>query len=221
MRVQGLVFQEIPGGSFIESTSSHRFVPMENFWISRTEADWESWNEFLAECPQWAAENRESLAQQGLVTADYLAFSPVQAASASASLASRLNAQAMGISWHAATAYCQWLSSKLPLEMQNAWEARLPFEREWEYAARIIQEDLEPTRWNWCYDPFAPAPFFAAPEDIIGGISSPDRSLRGGSWINPPGSVNRYTRGSLPPDACSLFVSFKPVIARKRSGTDE
>jgi formylglycine-generating enzyme required for sulfatase activity len=73
--------------------------------------------------------------------------------------------------------------------------------------------------WEWCGGPFIPLPLFSPsqqgtpPGELP--FDSPEKPLRGGSWVNPAGSVNAETRASLPPSSCSPFVSFRPVLAPK------
>jgi formylglycine-generating enzyme required for sulfatase activity len=143
--------------------------------------------------------------ERDLVTADYLSpypENPVPAVSA--------------VSWYAAEAYCRWLSEQLPTSFAG-WEARLPTETEWEYAAKFAGAqgditDLFGGFWEWCVEPYAPLNFF--PGGAAGTRNSLlERAVRGGSWINPPGTVGAETRASLPPAFCSPFVSFRPVIA--------
>ncbi|MDR2768184.1 MAG: SUMF1/EgtB/PvdO family nonheme iron enzyme [Treponema sp.] len=126
---------------------------------------------------------------------------------------------ASGISHEAAEAYCRWLSALLPPAL-DGWEVRLPTEAEWEYAAlyflrasvREKPVNLEGGLWEWCSGVYTPLNFFPpAPAEIAG----PERPVRGGSWINPPGSVGIGTRGALPPDSASPFVGLRPVVARK------
>jgi formylglycine-generating enzyme required for sulfatase activity len=69
--------------------------------------------------------------------------------------------------------------------------------------------------WEWCSDPYVPLNFLSADPEMIEKIASPERSLRGGSWVNNPGLITAETRASLSPDNSSAFVSFRPVIARK------
>jgi formylglycine-generating enzyme required for sulfatase activity len=177
--------------------------------------------EFLEANPRWRAEGREALVSEGLATNDYLAAEggPGQGGISS-------------VSWFAAQAFCEWLSGKLPPALA-AYEVRLPTEAEWEYAAtsvkrwaaagnaeaaiikHIADSGAASGAWEWCADPYAPLGFFNAAPEAVAAIGSPERAVRGGSALNPPGSVSAETRASLPPALCSPFVSFRAVIAPK------
>jgi hypothetical protein len=189
---------------------SRAFLALEE--ISRV-----SWDAFTAENPQWGVENRDALIARGLVQEDYLR-DPESAAYPYPA--------APGISWYAAAAFCQWLTEKLPPAMREAgWTVRLPTEEEWESAARYFEDGQNnpPSRpaklmgglWEWCANPFTPLDIFStyALERIDSAGAIPlERSVRGGSWINTPGSVDSGTRASLPPETSSPFVGFRPFI---------
>jgi formylglycine-generating enzyme required for sulfatase activity len=51
---------------------------------------------------------------------------------------------------------------------------------------------------------------------MVSGSPPYERAVRGGSWVNPPGSTSIESRGSLPPETSSPFVGFRPVIVPKR-----
>jgi hypothetical protein len=202
-----LLFREIPRGTLIQGAPFPHRRPVGEFLIAETEVNSAAWETFLAANPEWGAEHIRELTEKGLVNDEYLGVSPYPLPGVS------------GISWHAAKAYCLWLTGLLPGNLAS-WEVRLPTEAEWEYAAKLGSpagaagpEDLAGRLWEWCGEPFAPLSFFPAPEEAIRTISSPERPVRGGSWINLPGSVGIETRASLPPSSCSPFVSFRPVIA--------
>jgi len=174
---------------------------VDTFYISETTVSGAAWELFLDQNPRWRRENTEALMREGLAGEGHLQAidspgAPVQGVP--------------GISWYAARAFCQWLTTLLPPQYA-AWEVRLPTEAEWEYAAKAGALDTG-LFWEWCEDPFVPLSFISAPA-----LDSPERSLRGGSWINPAGSIGNETRGSLPPYFSSPFVSFRPVIAPARS----
>jgi hypothetical protein len=201
--LSSLRFREVIGGTLIAGAVFPHPVPIETFWIADTELTQGSWASFLDEQPQWER------AEGGYVFR--------QAADTDT---------AGGVTWYAAEAYCRWLSAALPPAFAG-WEVRLPTEAEWEYAAKLaaagtdVPANLIGGLWEWCADPYAPLHFFPASAETIARISSPERSLRGGAWINPPGSVGAETRGSLSPDTASPFVSFRPIIAQTGTGRHE
>jgi formylglycine-generating enzyme required for sulfatase activity len=225
--VGGLRFIEVAGGVFTTATDFRYETRVNRFYIAANEVSDDEWADFLAENPEWRKENAKSLIQKGFVNGQYLvkpddAFYPSPTVS--------------GVSWFAAAAYCRWLGTKLPPEL-SGWTVRLPNEIEWEYAAisavkgldggriaRMVLRDrpagggrAEPGEaglWEWCDDPFVPVYLLAADGESIAAIGSPKRSVRGGSWVNPPGTVLPETRAGLSPSSCSPFVSFRPVITR-------
>jgi hypothetical protein len=200
--INGIFFRNIQPGTLKEG---NRSFSIEGFSLMEAFVTPALWENFLAENPEWRKENKDRLIEQELVDNGYLetddpALFPI-----------------MGVSWHAAKAFCAWLSAFLP---DKTFEVRLPYEREWEYAAQngyasivhlpyIPAETSMPDLYIWCEDNFAPFHFLTADSQSIGAIGSPERSLRGGR-LDKDGA-----RGSLPPDVSSPFVSFRPVIAKK------
>jgi hypothetical protein len=211
-----LRFRRVPPGEFVLNTNFPQRVRLDNYYIASTELSSEAWEAFLAVTPQWQRENLPTLMERGLASEGYLqepVFPPYE------------NPGVPGISWFAAAAYCQWLTGFLPPNLAS-WEVRLPTEAEWERAAGILRDTdrssgVTPVNmlgglWEWCADFYAPLNFLPAAYEAIRAVASPERSLRGGSWINPPLSVGIETRASLPPSASPAFVSFRPVIAPKQ-----
>jgi hypothetical protein len=198
-------FRRIPGGNFIQSGAFPHRLKLESFYIADTGVKAEEWERFLSANPRWKRENSGALIEQGLVSPAYL-DGPLTLPFP--------NTGVPGVSWFAAQAYCEWLTQSLPASLAG-WEVRLPREAEWEYAAPLFFAEDPPLFWEWCADPYVPLNYLKADPAAIGAVSSPERSLRGGSWINPPGSVGIETRASLAPATSSPFVSFRPVIAPK------
>jgi hypothetical protein len=190
-----LVFREIPGGALAET-----------FYIAETEITNAAWDRFLGERPEWNRENAPALAEKGLVTSDYL----VAASLTGAPESTGPGGLPAGISWYAAAAFCEWFGSRLPPEW-SGWEIRLPTEAEWEYACKTGINMLG-VYWEWCGNPYIPLNFFKE-SSTTADFSTPERPVRGGAWLNPSNSVDAGTRGSLSPESCSPFVSFRPVLS--------
>jgi formylglycine-generating enzyme required for sulfatase activity len=213
-RLDSLSFTTIPGGILAQAAPFPRQISIGEFRICDTEIPPAAFGAFLAAQPQWNRDNLENLLEQNLVTGEYLSGgfeSPEE------------NSGISQVSWYAARAFCSWLSDRLPPSMES-WEVRLPTEAEWEYAAKAVQNwgasdisGLSGGGWEWCGDPYAPLDFIEAPAEAREAAGSPERSLRGGAWINPGAPVRPETRASLPPKSCSPLVSFRPVIARKNA----
>jgi formylglycine-generating enzyme required for sulfatase activity len=219
IRVGGLLFAAIGGGSLVMGEPfPHRFA-VEPFMICTTEVPSPAFADFIDANPQWHPSRRETLEEQGLATTEYIAdFGGIGAG------LNRPGAGQGAVSWHAAQAFCQWLSLRLPVAY-SGWEVRLPTEAEWEYAAKSVRSwgagsgvFFPDGVWEWCADPYSPLPFLDAPQETIAAVGSPDRAVRGGSWLNAAGSTSLETRASLPPASSSPFVMFRPVIARKAEG---
>ena len=90
------------------------------------------------------------------------------------------NQPVVGIDWHAANAYCLWLSTELADILPPGYGIRLPTEVEWEVAARGAAARRYPWGNDWRDDA-------AATEE--------DRDVRGWQWTMPVGC---YPSGSTP-----------------------
>ena len=176
-------------------------------YIAEAPVSVNAWNLFLNDKPEWKIENREALLGKGLVDSQYLEEWDLQ--SQFGGHAGGPAGTAACVSWHAAQAWCEWFSAKLPASL--GLEARLPTEAEWEMAAKTGLPG-QGEFWEWCEDPYAPLDFISAPAAAVKALGSPERSLRGGSWVNTQGSFGIETRASLPPSFCSPFVSWRPVL---------
>ena len=216
VRVGGLLFTGMGSGNLAQGEPFPHHVPIEPFMICVSVIPVPAWEDFLDATPLWRPDQREALEERGLVDSEYLAeFGGISVGRGRTGI-DGINA----VSWYAAQAFCQWLSGKLPASLSD-WEVRLPTEAEWEYAAKSARAwrgyilAFEGRVWEWCADPYSPLPFHAAPREAVSAVGSPERPLRGGSWLNATGSTSPETRAFLPPATCSPFVSFRPVIARK------
>jgi iron(II)-dependent oxidoreductase len=136
--VQGLRFLNIPGGKLLQGDGEDGFasiqlphpVSIPAFLMSEIEVPNSLFQTFIEENPEWALGNKSSLIERRLVDAQYLSSWP--------NGMDQPDWQALpvtNISFYAAQAFCQWLTTKLP-SAYSEYSARLPFESEWEWASR-------------------------------------------------------------------------------------
>jgi len=230
LSLEGVSFTAVDTG-YLEKFGRREIMPP--MLIAGSPISLDAWNRFTDEVPFWAADNREALVAGGFVEESYLL--PVDSSAYP-------EPTAPGISWYAAADYCNWLNSKIPPALEG-WELRLPTEAEWEYAIRQSGQEYG-ALWEWCADPYAPLSFFpvspealemlekenGGPRGVFPKMSvsavrdltdnsiarTLERTVRGGSWINRPGSVSLDSRGGLPPNTSSPFAGFRPVIVPRQ-----
>ena len=205
------------------------------FGLAKTEVTNRQWAAFLAANPRWRPENRETLIADGFADEAYLA-----AWASDSGLGTKASLPVTGVSWAAASAYCEWLSSR----STGAWKAALPTEAMWEAAARTgLADPAALTRknatwsdtsasgpapvgasgldaagiadlfgnvWEWSADSYLAYPALAS-----GGCSGAERTVRGGSWANAPDTISIYSRGGVASAHASEFLGFRPAIVAR------
>jgi len=141
--VAGLSFRGIPAGDLVMGkddsldTLGKSFdqllahpVRVEAFYLGAVEVTNAEFQGFVADNPDWAPANRAALIQKGFVMDTYLAsWNGNVPAAGTAAL------PVTSVSWYAASAYARWLSRRVQAVLPG-YEARLPLESEWEWAAR-------------------------------------------------------------------------------------
>jgi iron(II)-dependent oxidoreductase len=136
--VQGLSFMTVPGGQLLQGDGEDGFASVQlphpvsifSFLMSEAEVTNGLYQAFTKENPEWAPANRSSLVDQELVDEQYLSNW-----SNAADQPNWTNLPVTNVSFYAAEAFCRWLTSKLP-PAYSEYSIRLPFESEWEWAAR-------------------------------------------------------------------------------------
>jgi formylglycine-generating enzyme required for sulfatase activity len=264
--VAGMTFRAIPSGDLVMGKDDNleslgksidrllaHPVRIEAFYLGTTEVTNGAYQAFISENTDWSPANRAALLQKGLVTEGYLADWKTGVPPAGAS-----DLPVTSVSWHAAAAYCQWLTHRVQSALPG-YLARLPSEAEWEWAARggirgmpyplggkpggavffkpgiagpspagasepngYGLRDMLGNVWEWCADPFSINSSLLSSLDpgVNASIEkalpdAPDRSVRGGSWADQPGTDKVYTRGAQPAEWCTPYLGFRVALARQ------
>ncbi len=132
--VAGASFVHLSGGSFVmgmDGSGSEldrpHVVSVSDLYLQSTPVTRAQFRAFLTDVPAWRESERDTLVNAGLVTADYLRSWGFSSDPGDGRL------PATEISWHAAQAYLEWLTRRLPPAF-DGYRARLPFEEEYEWA---------------------------------------------------------------------------------------
>lgn len=112
MTVDGMELREIPTGKFLMGDERHEVEILYPFRMARF--------------PVTVAQFREAVEAGGVEIKE------------SWGLHQPANSPMVGVSWHEARAFCDWLTKRWREEekIESGWEVRLPTEAEWEKAAR-------------------------------------------------------------------------------------
>jgi formylglycine-generating enzyme required for sulfatase activity len=197
LELAGIRFRAIPAAEITNSSpGASRFLhdaSIGNFMVCETPVPRSLFETFIGENPQWNEGQTDYYPEQiSVYPSDTFDREIIT-----------------GVTWHAAQAFCAWLTGRLPASLAGM-EVRLPTEAEWKFAAGSGILGLGEGGWEWCADPFAPHQFIKASPDAIQAVGSPERALRG-----KISSSLEWQRASLPPEFSSPFVSFRPVIAQR------
>lgn len=210
----------------------HAAVPL--FGLAVTEVTTRQFARFLESNPSWKPERRAELIAQGLADERYLAaFDP-------AHLDDR---PVTGVSWHAARAYCEWLSKSAP----PGWEVVLPSEAEWAAAAAVSAphsaafgvfsnisdtgpapvgsrgadwtglSDMFGNVWEWTSDGYRAYPWVTDGSDYASELADTidSKVVRGGSWANKAEQIGLSSRGPVPASHASEFLGFRPALRQR------
>ena len=193
------------------------YVSTQDFEISQFYVTEYEYALFVQENPYWAKNNIGNLIADKMADEYYLAGITLSTAYVS-------NLPIRNISWHAADAYCRWLSEKTGVTY------RMPSEAEWyqaasgssdrAYAKSILSLDdgshTSPLSmlgglWEFTSDAYVPLSRLDGrtyDEEIV---PSADIIVKGGSYINDPGSVTVQTVGVMRREVCSDYAGLRLV----------
>lgn len=137
-RISGLSFRSVPEGTLIqgnfEENSIHLLmphpVPVPAFLISETEVSNRLFKAFLDQNPVWRKSNLDTLLKENKVSENYLDDWADEDFPAG-----KGNLPVVNVSFHVAEAFCLWLDQWVEQALPG-YNARLPYESEWEWAAR-------------------------------------------------------------------------------------
>ena len=176
--------------------------------------------QFIVANPMWAASNKENLVAQGLVDEYYL-----DGVTISTSVTG--NRPVRNVSWNAANAFCKWLSSvtgkNVYLPTENQWIAASFTDPENGYQRSLapsVAEDYPSSMlgsvWEMTGTPFVPLARIHSQDMVerayalLDAYETPvDMVVKGGSYANGYGTIDRYSVGTTYRSLCSDYMGFR------------
>ncbi len=176
--------------------------------------------QFLSQNPEWSIENKEKLISDGLVDEYYLD-------GVSTSLSAVTNKPVRNISWHAAQAFCTWLSAvsgrQVYLPSEDQWIAASFTDSEGGFQRSLMPSAAEKAPaamlgsvWEMTGTRFIPmariadeASLSQALETLDTFDSNTDMVIKGGSYVSDMSSIDRYSTGVAYRSLCSDYMGFR------------
>jgi formylglycine-generating enzyme required for sulfatase activity len=202
---------------------------IEPFYLLNREVTETEYAAFVEENPYWAKENIDQLLLDGVVDEEYLDQIDLRTPS---------RRPIRNISQTAASAFCDWYSSKLR-SLGYQYEVSLPTEEQWEAAALLYHTDSSYTKrllivtqdgndlfgmmgsvWEFTSSPYIPLAnvLYADSSEkpsLSHEIDLSDYIVKGGSFVNT--DVFPYTKGVIDKSACSPYIGFRTVIREQKN----
>lgn|GEM_PF-302081 len=191
------------------------------FSIAATEVTEYQWAMFIEQNPYWSKANLSQLIEDGMVDEYYLAgLFPSTAIQSSRPI--------RNISYHAASAFCDWLGAA------SGKNVHLPTEEQWtmaalstqgkEYTKALLTVDTDTSSpsamlggvWEFTGTRFIPLTRVSGAYDELQKLAedfglSTDMVVKGGSYINSPNDIGVATVGAADARACGEYTGMRIV----------
>ena len=178
------------------------------------------YSQFVIANPMWAASNKDNLVAQGLVDEYYLDGVTISTGVTG-------NRPVRNVSWNAAQAFCSWLSSvtgkNVYLPSENQWIAASFTDYENGYQRSLAPSEAQDfpsamlgSVWEMTGTPFIPLARIHSLDsverayELLTQFATPvDMVVKGGSYANGYGTVDRYSVGTTYRSLCSDYMGFR------------
>lgn len=191
---------------------------VEPFTLANNPVTQYQWARFLEENPSWKREFTEQLQKEGLVDQYYLAGQSMSTTFAN-------NRPVTNVSYHAAIAFCQWLSALsgkqifLPTEAMTTLAMRTHSNLRFESTLSSARANLnEPAAllggvWEMTQTPFIPLMRLGSYQEVIDlhsryGLHI-DPIVKGGSYLSDPAKITADSVGVVEAEACADNIGLR------------
>lgn len=228
----------VPSSLDLSSADLPHVVRVPAYYMMSTEVTHAQFARFVAQNPGWAPTAIDALVKKGLVTSEYLkGWDTYLGPDYPQDYLSYYAAQAF-CDWlqKQLPSSLSGYRVTLPTAAEYEWAARMnvPADRSVFHQAsdsmqpagtgapnRLGIRDLLGNVWEWTSTWYFPASYFLTSQD--GGSSlaantvgdGAEKAVRGGSFASSRDNVTYTTRGSQPPDWCTPYLGFRPIIVKE------
>ncbi len=187
----------------------------DGFSISRNEITEKQYVDFIKEVPYWSKDNIQTLISDNVADKYYLADINTDSPSEARPV--------RNISYHAALAYCSWLSSK------TGKDVSLPTENQWITAASVSEQSYQRTLvsastadmavsmlggvWEFTSSPYIPGARYSddVAQKFLSTGAEAEVIIKGGSYVNNSDNISIWDAGTWPLNTCSDYVGFRII----------